>query len=87
MADIDHKSVERLVSTFVGKVGAPAATLAARALGKPNEVSPTGRIDPLMKPEQAQTAWTKIVNEFSRTLGSNLVYALMNKIKGELGLR
>ena len=31
--------------------------------------------------------WTKILNEYSRTLGTNLVYALLNKVKAELGIR
>jgi hypothetical protein len=87
MPDLDHKAVERLVTTFVGKVGAAAASLAGRALGKPMEVSPSGRIDPLMKNDAATAAWTKIVNEYSRTLGSNLVYVLLNKVKTELGIR
>ena len=29
-----HEFVEKLVATFAGKVGAPAATLAAKVLGK-----------------------------------------------------
>jgi len=87
MAEVDHKACERLVATFAAKMGAPAATLAARALGKAMEVSPSGRIDPLMNQAAAQAAWQKIVMEYSRTLGSNLVYSLLNKVKQELGLR
>ena len=85
--DVDHKAVEKLVAAFAAKVGAPAAALANKVLGKPMDVSPSGRIDPLMKPDAAQAAWTKILNEYSRALGTNLVYSLLNKVKAELGLK
>jgi hypothetical protein len=85
--EIDHKAVEKLVSSFAAKVGAPAAMLAGKVLAKPLSVSPSGRIDPLMKGDAAKDAWTKIVNEYSRALGTNLVYALLNKVKAELGLK
>jgi hypothetical protein len=84
---MDHKAVEKLVATFAAKVGAPAAMLAGKVLGKPAQVSPSGRIDPLMKPDAAKDAWTRILNEYSRMLGTNLVYQLLNKVKAELGLR
>jgi hypothetical protein len=83
-----HEFVEKLVGTFAAKVGAPAATLAARVLGKNAYVSPTGRVDPVIKePERVKDAWTKIVNEYSRALGTNLVYALLTKLKLELGIK
>jgi hypothetical protein len=85
--DVDHKAVEKLVTAFAAKVGAPAAMLAGKVLGKAMSVSPSGRIDPLMKPDAAKDAWTKILNEYSRALGTNLVYALLNKVKAELGLK
>jgi hypothetical protein len=84
---MDHKAVEKLVGAFAAKVGQPAAMLAGKVLGKESSVSPSGRIDPLMKPDTAKDAWTKILNEYSRTLGTNLVYALLNKVKAELGIR
>jgi len=85
---MEHKYIERLVGTFAAKVGPPAATLAAKVLGKGADVSPTGRVDPVLKtPEAVKDAWTKIVNEYSRALGTNLVYALLNKLKAELGIR
>jgi len=37
-----HEFVEKLVGTFAGKVGAPAATLAAKVLGKDAYVSRPG---------------------------------------------
>ncbi len=83
-----HEFVEKLVGTFAGKVGAPAATLAAKVLGKDAYVSPTGRVDPVLKdPERVKDAWNKIVNEYSRALGTNLVYALLTKLKVELGIK
>src|SRR3954466_11481421 len=83
-----HEFVEKLVATFAGKVGAPAATLAAKVLGKDAYVSPTGRVDPVLKDEaKVKDAWTKIVNEYSRALGTNLVYALLSKLKLELGIK
>jgi hypothetical protein len=83
-----HEFVEKLVGTFAAKVGAPAATLATKVLGKGAYVSPTGRVDPVMKePERVKDAWTKIVNEYSRALGTNLVYALLTKLKLELGIK
>ncbi len=87
MGEPDHKAVERLVAAFAAKVGAPAASLAAKVLGKAMQVSPSGRIDPLLKNDQAKDAWMKILNEYSRTLGGNLVYAIINKIKAELGIK
>jgi hypothetical protein len=50
-------------------------------------VNPIGRIDPLLKPDVARDLWNKLINEYSRVLGSNLVYAVVNKLKAELGLR
>jgi hypothetical protein len=85
--DLDHKAVERMVAAFAAKVGAPAATLAAKVLGKTVQVSPSGRIDPLMKNDAAKDAWNKILNEYSRALGTNLVYAIINKVKAELGIK
>ena len=85
--EIDHKAVEKLVTSFAAKVGAPAANLAGKVLGKGFSVSPSGRVDPLMKGDAAKDAWNKIVNEYSRALGTNLVYALLNKLKAELGIR
>ncbi len=83
-----HEFVEKLVATFAAKVGAPAAALAAKVLGKDAYVSPTGRVDPVLKdPERVKDAWTRIVNEYSRALGTNLVYALLTKLKQELGIR
>ncbi len=84
---MDHNSVEKLVSTFAGKVGAAATALAGKVLGKPASVSPSGRIDPLLKPEAAKDAWTRILNEYSRALGTNLVYGLVNKLKLELNIK
>jgi hypothetical protein len=85
---VEHKFIERLVGTFAAKVGPPAATLAAKVLGKGADVSPTGRVDPVIKsPEAVKEAWNKIVNEYSRALGTNLVYALLNKLKAELGIK
>jgi hypothetical protein len=85
--ELDHKAVEKLVSAFTAKVGAPATMLAGKVLPKPLSVSPSGRIDPLMKSDAAKDAWTKIVNEYSRALGTNLVYSLLNKVKQELGIK
>jgi len=83
---MNHDAVEKLVGTFAGKVGTPAVMLAGRALGKASQVSPSGRIDPLLKPDAAKDAWNKIVNEYSRALGTNLVYSLVNKVRHELRL-
>ena len=83
-----HEFLEKLVAAFAGKVGVPAATLAAKVLGKGAYVSPTGRVDPVLKdPERVKDAWNKIVNEYSRALGTNLVYALLTKLQIELGIR
>jgi hypothetical protein len=83
-----HEFIEKLVAAFAKKVGAPAATLAAKVLGKGAYVSPTGRVDPVLKDEgQVKDAWNKIVNEYSRALGTNLVYALLTKLKLELGIK
>jgi hypothetical protein len=83
-----HEFIEKLVTTFQKKVGAPAATLATKVLGKGAYVSPTGRVDPVLKEEgQVKDAWNKIVNEYSRALGTNLVYALLTKLKLELGIK
>ncbi len=85
--DVDHKAVEKLVQAFAAKVGAPASMLANKVLPKPASAAPSGRIDPLLKPDVAKDAWTKILNEYSRALGTNLVYALLNKVKAELGIK
>ena len=45
-------------------------------------------VDPVLKDEaKVKDAWTKIVNEYSRALGTNLVYALLTKLKLELGIK
>ena len=83
-----HEFVEKLVATFAGKVGAPAATLAAKVLGKDAYVSPTGRVDPVLKdPEASRTRGTRSSTSTRARSGPTWSTRCSTKLKVELGIK